>query len=77
MMVTTRGRFSRSRVDFGLLNVVSGLFFVTELVGGRSEIARQLLGKLHVQGRVDGGENLFLHQPRFTSRFPFDPEFFR
>jgi len=50
------------QVDFGLLNVVRGFFFVAELIGRRSEIARQLLGQLHVQSLVDGGENLLLHQ---------------
>ena len=45
-------------VDFGLLNLVRGFFFVAELVGGRAEIARQFFGQLHVQRLIDGGENL-------------------
>ena len=33
-------------VDFGLLDLLHGFFFVADFVGGSAEIARQILGQL-------------------------------
>ena len=63
-------------IDSGLLDVVRGFLFVAELVGGSAEIARQLLGQLYVEGLVDGGENLLIHQP-LHHHVALDAELFR
>ena len=62
-------------IDLRLLDFVRGFFFVTELVGGRSEVARQLLGQLHVQGLIDGGENLLIEEALHHD-VALDAEFF-
>ena len=63
-------------VDFGLLDLVRGFLFVADLVGGSSEVARQLLGQLHVQGLIDGGENLLVEEALHHD-VALDAEFFR
>jgi hypothetical protein len=59
----------------GLLNVLGGLFFVANLVGGGAEIARQLFRQFHIESLIDGGQNFLFHQP-LDHQGPFDAELF-
>ncbi len=63
-------------IHLGLLDLVGGFLFVADLVGGGSEVARQILRHLYIQGLVDGGEDLFLHQ-LLDQQVRFDAELFR
>ncbi len=45
---------------FGQFNVLRALLFVTDLIGGRAEFARQFFGQFDVQRLVDGGEDLLV-----------------
>ena len=50
---------------FGLLGELGYLglfFFEAHLVGGCTEFASEVPGHLGIEGLVDGGENLLLHQ---------------
>jgi hypothetical protein len=70
------GRASRDRSSTSVCcNLVRGLFFVADLVGGGAEIARQVFGQLHVQRLVDGGEDFLFHQ-LLDHQIPFDAELF-
>ncbi len=63
--------FIGSHFRFG--DFLRALFFVADLVGGRAEFARQVLGHLDVQVLVDGGEDFLLHQ-LFDHQIGFDAE---
>ena len=47
----------------GLVHVLDGLLLVADLLGLGAKIAADVLGQLHVESLVDGGENFLLHQP--------------
>ena len=60
---------------FGQLDFLRALFFVADLVGGSAELARHVLGHLHIQLLVDGGEDFLLHQ-LLDHQVGFDAELF-
>src|SRR5689334_14281745 len=61
---------------FRQLDLLRGLFFVADFIGGSAEVAGELLGHLGVQGLVDGSEDLLLYE-LLDHQIGFDAELFR
>ncbi len=74
-MVTTGRAANQIHGFFGELDVLGALFFVADLVGGGAKFARELLGEFHVEGLIDGGEDL-LFDELFDDEIRFNAELF-
>ena len=61
---------------FGLDDFLGRFLLVTDLVGGRAKFTRQLFRELYIQGLVNGGEGLLLHQ-LLDDQVGLDAELFR